>query len=414
VTHGSPVRLFLDLGPLRDAPSFRRLWVGQSLSGIGSQMTNFAVSLQIYTLTRSSLAVGATGLAVAVPAVVFGLLGGSVADAVDRRKLVLVTGSLQAAMSVALAAQAFAGMSRVWPLYVLVALQSTASSIATPTRRTFTAVLLPPRQVPAGAALTSISFQASLIAGPALAGLVTAASGLKVCYLLDAISFSAALYGTGRLPAMPPTGGVTRPGPRAVAEAIRFAYRSKILCGALLTDLNATVLGMPFGVFPAINAAHFGGSTGTLGLLTAAPAIGGVLGTALSGPITRVSRQGRAQLVASAVWGGAVAAFGVTRALPLAVFLLMIAGAADVTNVVFRTSMVQLTTPDSHRGRVSAAEYVIGAGGSQLGNFRAGAVASLTSPATSALTGGLATVAGATLIALTLPAFTRYRARSHA
>jgi MFS family permease len=402
----------MDIRPLQESPAFRRLWAGSGLSAIGSQMTTFAVALQVYTLTRSSLAVGAVGLAMAVPALGFGLVGGSVVDAVDRRRLVLVTSGCLAGVSAAFAAQAFAGLGQVWPLYCLVAIQSLLSSVNVPARRTFLARLLPAQRVPAGAALTMLTMHGSVIAGPALAGVVAAAWGLKMCYLIDALSFSAALYGVARLPAMAPEGGPARPGLRSVAEGLRFIRGSRVVTGAFLADMSATILGMPFALFPAINAEHFGGAAQTLGLLTAAPAVGGVIGSALSGPIGQVSRQGRAMLIAGAVWGAGLVGFGLARGLWLALALLTAAGAADVISVVLRTTMVQVATPDRYRGRVSAAEYVVGVGCPQLGNFRAGAVGSLSSPTIAAVSGGIATIVGAALIGLTVPAFVRYRARS--
>jgi MFS family permease len=406
----APRRLLMDIRPLRESPAFRRLWAGSGLSQIGSQMTSFAVALQVYTLTHSSLAVGAVGLASAVPAISLGLLGGSIVDAVDRRKLVLITSSCLALVSALFAAQAFAGVDQVWLLYCLVALQSVLGAINTPARRTFLARLLPAERVPAGAALNIFVMHSSVIAGPAVAGVIAAAWGLKTCYLVDVLSFAGALYGIARLPAMPPQGSVARPGLRAVGESLRFIKRSKVLAGALLADMNATVLGMPIALFPAINAEHFGGAAQTLGLLTAAPSIGGVIGSALSGPVGHVSRQGRAMLVTGAVWGAGVAGFGIANSLWLAILLLAVAGAADALSVVFRTTMIQIATPDGQRGRISAAEYVVGAACPQLGNFRAGAIGSLTTPAVSAISGGVATVVGAAVIGLVLPGFSRYRA----
>ena len=396
-------RLFADIRPLRISVDFRRLWAGSALSTIGSQMTTFAVALQVYTISHSSIAVGA-------PAVTFGLLGGSLVDAVDRRRLVLLTSSCLAVVSALFAAQAFADLDRLWPLYCLVVIQAVLNSINGPARRTFMPRLLPAELVPAGAALTVLAGHVSTILGPALAGVVAGAWGLKACYLIDAVSFAAALYGVARLPAMPPVGGAARPGPRATAEALRFVFHNKVLAGAFLADLNATVLGMPIALFPAINAERFGGAAQSLGLLTAAVSVGGVLGSVLSGPVGHVSRQGRAMLIAGAVWGAGIAGFGLAHVLWLALLLLVVAGAADSISVVFRTTMIQLGTPDNQRGRVSAAEYVVGVSCPQLGNFRAGAIGSLVSPGISAFSGGLATVAGSLLIGLALPGFARYRA----
>ncbi len=404
-------RLLADISPLRESAAFRRLWTGTTLSSAGGALTTFAVVLQVYDLTRSPFAVGAIGVAQMVPTLAIGLLGGSVADATDRRRLLLAISGGQAAVSAAFAAQAFAGLHLVGLLYGLVAASSSLSAVAAPARNALIPGLLPASQLPAGLMLNRLSFQITMTAGPALAGLIAAVPhlGLRACYLIDAVSFAAALQAVARLPAMPPQASATRPGLRAVAEGIRFIRGSNVLAGAFLADLNATVFGLPVALFPAINAERFGGNPGTLGLFTAAVGLGGLVSGAFSAPVMRTRRQGRAMLCAVTVWGAAFAGFGVSRNLWLTLSLLAAAGAADTFTVVFRGAILQAVTPDQLRGRVMAADYVVGAGGGQLGNLEAGALGSLTSPAISALSGGLATIAGAIVIALALPAFTRYR-----
>jgi MFS family permease len=404
-------RLFADIRPVRESPAFRRLWIGSSLSSVGSRMTSFATALQIYELTHSSAAVGALALVLGVPTIVVGLLGGSFADAVDRRRLVLVTSSFLAVMSILFTAQAFLELRQVWLLYLLAGIQALLGAVNAPARRTFLPRLLPAGQVPAGMALDIFSFHASMTVGPLLAGVLIAFGGLQLCYLVDAVSFAAALYGLARLPPMPPLGGAARPGLKAVAEGLRFVRRKPVLLGVLLADLNATVFGMPFALFPALNELNFGGSAQTLGLLVAAPAVGGLLGSALSGPVGHVSRHGRAVLIAVAVWGAALVGFGFTHALWLALALLAVAGAADSISVIFRSAIVQAVTPDRLRGRVTSVEFVVGAGAPELGNFRAGVVGSLASPAISAAGGGIATVLGAGLLRLSIPSLARYDAR---
>src|SRR5580693_1546319 len=404
-------RVLADIRPLRESAAFRRLWAGSTLSAVGGALTMFAVPLQVYDITHSSLAVGAIGLAQVVPTVTIGLLGGAVADAVDRRKLVLVASSCSAVVSAGLAAQAFAGLHSVWLLYALVAVSSSISAINGPVRRTFIPSLLPADQLTAALALNRLSFQIMLTAGPGLAGLITATPGLglRACYLIDAASFAGSLYGVARMPMLPRSAGAARPGPRAVAAGVRYIGRSHVLAGAFLADLNATIFGLPVALFPAINAERFGADPRTLGLFTAAIGVGGLVSAALSGPVGRITRQGRAMLCAVAIWGAAFAGFAIATTLWLTLLMLAIAGAADTFTVVFRGTIVQQTTPDEFRGRVTAADYVMGVSGGQLGNLEAGALGSLTSPAISALAGGLITVAGAAVIGLALPAFARYQ-----
>jgi MFS family permease len=407
-------RLLADIRPLRESPAFLRLWVGSTLSGVGGALTMFAVPLQVYDITRSSLAVGALGVAQMIPTVTIGLLGGAIADAVDRRKLMLAVTCGSAAVSAGLAAQAFAGLGSVWPLYALVAVSSSLSAINAPVRQTFIPSLLPADQLTAGLALNRLTGQIMLTVGPGMAGLITATPGLglRACYLIDAASFVGSLYGVARLPALPRSAGAARPGLRAVATGVRYIGRTRVLAGVFLADLNATIFGLPVALFPAINAERFGGDPRTLGLFTTAIGVGGLVSGALSGPVGRITRQGRAMLCAVAVWGAAFAGFAIATTLWLTLVMLAIAGAADVFTVVFRGTIVQQTTPDEFRGRVTAADYVVGASGGQLGNLEAGALGSLTTPTISALTGGLITVAGAVVIGLALPTFTRYRPRT--
>src|SRR5580693_3211827 len=394
--------LLADLRPLRESPPFRRLLIGSTVSWLGSSMTSFALVLQIFELTHSSVAVGALGLAQAIPALVVGLYGGSLADAVDRRRLVLATSSFLTVVSAVFAAQAFLNLGQLWLLYALAAVQSGMQSVDGPARRTFVPRLLPAERLTAGVALNQVSGYVTFLFGPALAGAITVAGGLRVCYLIDAVSFAAALYSVARLPAMPPEGGVARPG-------LRYVRSQPILTAAFLFDLDSTVFGLPVALFPALNAERFGGSPQTLGLLSTALAAGGLLGSVLSGPAGRVPAKARAMLVTVVIWGAAITCFGFARVFWLALLLLVLAGAADTTTVIFRGSIVQHITPDRLRGRVTAVDYVVGAGMPRLGNFEAGVVAGVTSPGFSAVSGGVATVAGALLIRLAFPAVARYR-----
>jgi MFS family permease len=408
------MKLLTDITPLREHPQFRRLFVGTALSGIGSALTSFAVPLQVYDLTHSSFAVGAIGAVTVVPVLAVGLLGGSVLDAVDRRKLVLACTGALAVISAALAAQALAGLAVVWPLYLLVAASAAISAVNIPARRTFVASLLPADSMAAGLALNRLSLQLTMVVGPTLAGVITAAAGghLQACYLIDVVSFAAALYGVARLPAMPPRPGAARPGLRAVAEGVRFIRRSQVLAGAFLADLDAVVFGLPVALFPAINAERFGGRPATLGLFTAAIGVGGLVSSALTGPVSRVVRQGLVMLATVAIWGAAFAGFALARSLWLTLSMLAIAGAADTFTVVFRSTIVQAETTEALRGRLTTAEYVMSVGGDSLGRLESGAVGSLTSPVVAALSGGLATVVLAGVIGVALPGFARYRAGS--
>ena len=423
-------RLLPDFGPARDHPAYRRLLAGGQLSMLGGAMTSFAVVLQIWDLTRSSLAVGLLGLTF-VPVLIVGLLGGAIADSVDRRRLALAVSVCLMAVSAAFAAQAYAAIGQLWLLYALALVQAVLQAISAPARRTFMPRLVPPEQLTAAIALNTLSGRIAMLAGPALAGLVAAAWGVRACYAIDTVSFVASLYATARLPAMRPAmrtaggpagrgasrrqlpdGGRGRRSLGAAAEGLRFIGGKPLLVAAFLTDLDAMLLGLPVALFPALNAAHFGGSPRTLGLLNAAVGVGGLVSAVLSGPAARVARQGRGMLAGTMAWGAAIACFGLTASLPFALLMLAVAGAADTLTVTFRAAMVQTLTPDELRGRVSSVDYIIGTGGAPLGNVESGAVASLTTPVISTVAGGLGCLAIAALIGLMFPAFTRYRNRA--
>jgi len=402
--------LLADFGPWRESPAYRRLLLGQSLSLTGSWMTRVAVAVQVYSLTGSSLAVGLVGLAAALPLLVLGLLGGSIADALDRRTLVLATSGALAVLSLALAGQALAGLRLVWLLYLLVAVQSALNAVQAPSSRTFAPRLLGPERQAAVQALGSLSFQLAMVIGPLLAGVLIAAGGVQAAYAVDALSFLAALWAVRRLPAMTPTGGGTRASLQAVFEGLRYVRRQKVLTGVLLIDLDVTVVGFPKALFPALAVTRLGGGARTVGLLYAAVAVGGVAAAVLSGPLTRLRRQGRLALVAVAVMSVCFGALGLVRAVWTALVLLAAAGAADVAFGVVRGTLLQVLTPDRLRGRVNSVGFVVGAGGPSLGDVEAGALAALTSPAVSAFTGGVASLVGVGVLGLALPAVWNYDA----
>jgi MFS family permease len=407
-------RLVTDITPLRESPQFRRLWAGTTLSAVGSAFTSFALPLQVYDITRSPFAVGAIGVATVVPTVVVGLLGGTLADATDRRRLILFTTFGQAAVSAVLAVQAFAGVSALWLLYLLAGVSAALAAVSQPARRTLIPSLLPPAQLAAGLALNRVTFQVMMTGGPALAGVITTAAGghLQACYLLDALSFAGSVYGVARLSAMPPQPGASRPGPRAIAQALGFLRHRPVLAGAFLTDLNATIFGLPIALFPAINAERFGGNPTTLGLFTTAIGVGGLASAVLAGPVGRIARQGAVMLATVSIWGAAFAGFALACPLWLVLGTLALAGAADTVTVVLRGTIVQSVATDELRGRLTAAEYVIGMAGDSLGRLESGAVGSLTSPTIGALSGGVVTVVLAGVIALAMPTFARYRSPS--
>jgi MFS family permease len=397
----------LDVTPLRVSPPFRRLVIGQAVSGLGSQMTFVAVMFQVWQMTGSAAWTGAVGLAQAVPLVAFGLLAGLVIDRVDRRKFFLITCSGQAVCSLLLAVQGFVGHLPTAGVLLLVALQSCFVAGSGPAARTFVPHLLPKQQLAAGLALNRIAFQGAMLVGPALGGLVVAGLGVGGCYLIDALTFAAAIYGALGLPRMSPGNGQVRPGLRGVADGLAFLVRTPVVRGALLTDLATTVLSMPISLFPLINAERFGNDPRTLGLFLTAIAVGGAAASLFAGTFTRLSRPGLVMLGGSATWGVALTLFGLSPNPWLGLAFLVLAGAADTVSVISRSTIVQLHTPNELLGRVSAAEQVVGQAGPDIGNMRGGLVAGATSGVTALVSGGLLCIGAVALVAMTTPGLRR-------
>lgn len=405
----------LDLRPLRASADFRRLWWTQAVSVLGAQLTLFAVLLQVWRLTGDPLWTGAVGLAHAVPLVVVSLLGGVLADSHDRRRLVLLGTVGQLVATTLLAAQALLGNRSVLLVLGLVALQTAFAALAGPARRTFVPRLLAPALVPAGLALTHIGFQAAMLVGPAVGGLLTAGAGLGWCYAAQVVALAVSVHGVARLPSMPPeqdraggTGDGTAAVLRRVGAGLGFVVRRPVLRGSFLTDLSATLLAMPVALFPMVNEERFGGSAQTLGLFMSAVALGGVAVSLLSGAWTRLSRQGMVMLAAASTWCVALTVFAVVDGLVLTLLALAVAGAADTVSVVARGTITQLATPDALRGRVAAAELVVGMAGPDLGNARAGAVAAATSSTLGLVSGGLLGLLGVLAVAWRIPEVRRF------
>lgn len=383
-------RVAVDVSPLRQ-PDFRRLFVGQGVSYVGYQVTAVAVSVQMYDITRSSLWVGFIGLAALVPLVLFGLYGGAVSDAVDRRRLYVAASCLVWAVTAALFGQALLGVDSASVLLGLVALQSVGFALSSPVRGAILPRLLPAEQIPAANTLAFTMSSLGTVLGPLLAGLVLARAGFATAYAIDAALFTVGLYAALRLPALPPLGAVVRPGLRAVLAGLRFIAGQPVLLMSFAIDIAAMVLAMPRALFPEVADERFGGA-GAVGWLFAAIALGSVVGGLASGWIGRVHRQGVALVAAVCAWGVAVALAGLAQALWLVVPLLAVAGAADLVSAVYRQTILQTYAPDEMRGRMQGVFIVVVAGGPRLGDLRAGGTAAVAGATASWVGGGIACV----------------------
>ncbi|MGW7405824.1 MFS transporter [Streptomyces sp. NPDC054833] len=396
-------RSLIDVRPLRTSPVFRRLLIGRTVSSLGGFMTMVTVMYQVWDMTHSAAWSGAIGLAQALPLVVFGLFAGAWVDRADRRRVFLTATVGQAACSVLLAVQGFTGHVPVTAVLALVATQSAFGALGAPAAGVFVPRLLPKDQVAAGLALNQITGKSMMLAGPALGGVLLGWLGIGACYLLDALSFALAFYGAFGLPALPPEGEPSRAGLHGVLDGLRFLARHRVVRGALITDLAATVLSFPTSLFPLVNAERFGDNPRTLGLLLSAMAIGGIGATALSGSVTRLGRPGRVMLCGAGTWGAALVLFGMSTDPWTGLGLLVVAGAADALSVVSRSTIVQTRTPDALLGRVTAAETIVGQAGPSLGNVRGGLVAGWTSGATALITGGLLCLLAVGAVGATTP-----------
>lgn len=398
----------LDTRPLRTSAAFRRLWIGSSFAGIGSQMALVAVMFQVWQGTHSTTWTGLTGVAQAAPLILLGLLAGSYVDRTERRRLYLISRTGQAAGSIVLAGQGLFGQLPVAGVLAVIAVQACFGAAGGPAARTFVPRLLPPDEVAAGLALNRISMQVSMLAGPALGGLAIGAFGVSGCYLIDALTFGLGLYGAFGLPAMPPEGELARPGLRGVADGLGFLAGNPAVRGALLTDLATTLLSFPISLFPLINAQRFDDNPRTLGLFLTAIAVGGTIASLFAGTFTRAARPGVTMLFGSATWGVSLALFGAISDRWIGLGLLVVAGAADTVAVVSRSTIAQLSTPDALRGRVAAAEQIVGQAGPELGNLRAGLLAHATSGPVALVSGGLLCVAAVAAVGASTPALRRF------
>ena len=407
-------RLAIDVGPLRRYPAFRRLFVGQTISTFGSEIAAVAAPFQLYQLTHSTLQVGLLSLCELFPLLTLTIAGGAIADAVDRRGLLLITETLLALVAGGFAFNASLSHPRVWALYLLVALAMSIFSLGVAGMNTVIPRLVRQDELLAANTIENVYGSTTSVAGPALGGALIAALGLTGAYVLDAATFAASLWSVWRLPPLPPAHDAERPSLRTIAEGFRFVRRKRVLLGMFLVDSNAMVFGMPRALFPALALKRFHGGAGILGLMYAAPYAGALAASLLSGWIGHVRRQGLVVAIAAALWGVAIAAFGFAGSLWAGLLLLAAAGAADNVSAVLRGTILWTLTPDPLRGRVSGIEFAQVAATPALGNVEAGLVASLTSLRFSVVSGGLACVAGTVVIALAVPALIRYDARARA
>jgi MFS family permease len=398
-------RLFVDITPLRRSRDFRYLFYGQTISRLGRQLTVVAAPVQVFDLTGSTLTVGLLGLA-QFPALFLGsAIGGVLSDSRDRRTVLMWAQVLSAVTTAGLAVNASAAHPSTLLVFVLTAASALVSGIDSPARSSSIPRLVAPQLLAPAFALQVLLFQTAGAVGPAVAGILISQVSLAAAYWVDTVTFGVALVTVFLMAPIPPLPGERQSAARSLGEGIRFIRSKQEIQGVFLIDINAMIFGMPRALFPEMGLEVFGGSAATVGYLFAAPGVGAMLAGLTSGWVGRIPKPGRATTIAVVVWGLGVAGFGLTSNLWLAVSLLALAGAGDAISAVFRQTILQLSTPDRLRGRLSAVQIAVVAGGPRIGDAEAGVVAAGFGPRVAAWTGGVAAAAGAIVIARYLPRF---------
>jgi len=409
-SRGSRVRrVFLDTQPLRRDRDFRWLWSGQAVSGIGNQITRLALAYQVYALTGSTLAIAGLTLFQLVPILIFSLGAGSIADAVDRRRMLRITQLGMMASSTAFFMLALQRSVPLVAIYLVAFISGAFSSLDQPARSSAIPRLVPRERLPAALALGQLNFQTASVVGPTVAGIMIATVGVAGAYLVDVATFTASLLALTRIAPLPPFAGASRPGLSAIREGLRFAWERRVILATYVIDLDAMVFGMPTSLFPALALDVFHAGPTGLGLLAAAPSVGALLGALLSGWVSRVRRVGLAVIIAVGIWGVAITLFGLSVfSLPLALFFLAVAGAADVLSAVFRATIVQLAAPDQLRGRIASIQFLVVTSGPRVGDIEAAAVASVIGAQASVISGGVLCLLGLVGVVRLFPELARH------
>lgn len=417
-------KLFADTTPLR-TPDFRRLWLTGIVTVVGGNLTIFAVPVQLYALTQNSAYVGLSGLFALVPLIVFGLLGGAWADAMDRRTLLIIASIGLAVASVLLWLQAALEFDNVWVVLCMLSFQQAFYAINSPTRSAAIPRMLPGDQLAAANSLNFTVFQFGAIVGPLLAGVLLRWVDLSTLYLIDAIACIAPIWATFRIAPIPPTNGGQGASvvgaARSVLEGFRYLAGNQVVLMSFVVDLIAMILGMPRALFPQMAHESFGGPVEggtTMALLAAAMSAGAVAGGVFSGWFPRIKRQGLAVVISIVVWGAAMVGFGLAGGLApgragillwIALGFLSIGGAADMVSAAFRSTILQQAASDDLRGRLQGVFTVVVAGGPRLADAVHGAAAAAVGTTVAAAGGGVLVVIGVMVAAVAMPAFIRYR-----
>ena len=406
---GFVARFALDLTPLRRYSAFRRLWFGQGISFIGTEIAEVALAYQMYQLTGSKLAVGLISLTHLVPLLTLTVIGGAIADAFDRRRLMLLQQIGMVCGSLGLAANAALAHPHVWALYASQLVISSSFSIGAGAQRSMTPQLVDEANFIPASALNSVTSQLGAVAGPGVAGLLLKYVELKWIYLGDSLSYLGALVAVFLLPRLVAREDADRPSLSSIAAGFRYVRGQPVILGFFLVDTVAMIFGMPSALFAPVASDRFN-DPALVGYLYMAPAAGALLVSLLSGPLRHVRRQGLGVVVAASLWGVAITAFAFAHQFWLALLLLGLAGFGDQISAILRSVMLYRITPNEMLGRVSGIEFMQVAAAPSIGNLEAGALASATNLTVAIASGGILCVAACAVLGLLFPALVRYDA----
>ncbi|MEA2186243.1 MAG: hypothetical protein QOK16_1254 [Solirubrobacteraceae bacterium] len=402
-------RITVDLGALRASRELRWLVLGNFVSGLGTQAALVALPYQIYIQTRSALLTGLLGAVELGPLIAMALLGGALADRMDRRRLLAIDQIALTVVPAALCAAALAGSPPLGLLYALGGLLAGFGALQNVARSAIVPNLVAREQMPAALAVNFGLYQLTMVIGPGLGGLLIAAVGVAGAYAADAASCLAMVAALRQLsPQLPEGAGERLAIGRSILEGLRFVRHSPALLGSFAIDLSAMTFGMPRALFPVLAISVYGAGASGTGLLFASVSAGAAVAALTTRWLDHVRRLGLVTIAAVCIWGLAIAGAGIVTSLWPAAALLAIAGAADSVSAVCRSVINQTVTPDALRGRMSSVFSLVVTSGPRLGDVEAGLVASLTSARFSVLSGGLACVAAALVIAAAFPALARY------
>ena len=407
-------RLLLDTTPLRLDRDYRWLWAGQTVNGLGTQITRLALPFQVYLLTGSTLAIAALTAFQLVPILVFALGAGALADAVDRRRLLILTQAGLCVCSLGLLALAMMDAPPLIAIFVLAFIAAGLSAVDHPSRTSAVPRLVPATRLPAALTLNALNSQAASIIGPAVAGILIATVGLAAAYAVDALTFVASLFALSRMRPIPAAVDARRPSFAGIREGLGFVRRRPPVLGTFVIDLIAMVLARPVALFPILALDVFRVGAAGLGFMASAPAVGAFFAALFSGWVGRVRPVGRAVVGAVLAWGLAMTGFGLAAwwggpvAFVVGLVMLAVAGASDMLSAVFRNTIVQLATPDELRGRVSSIHILVVTAGPRAGDIQASILAAVLGPAVTVMLGGALCVSGVLAMRRLLPQLGRH------